>query len=148
MEILDFTVADIPRVLPLYVAYYNEKEGGCWTAEKADTRIRQVVTMQGARGFLLCERGRAIGFVMGYFKQYDDLVSYQLEEIVIAAEEQGKGYGRALLAHTQQTVLREGASCVELISINDAFHLAFYGKAGFHKASNHQPMSFFPKEEP
>ena len=34
---------------------------------------------------------------MGYFKQYDDIKGYTLEEILIATEYQNKGYGSALL---------------------------------------------------
>lgn len=63
---------------------------------------------------MLDEEEHVLGFVMGYFKQYDDLISYYLDEIVIAHEEQKKGYGSLLLQETEKRVKEKGASGIEL----------------------------------
>ncbi len=77
-----------------------------------------------------------LGFVMGYFKQYDDIVGYTLEEIVIAFEHQNKGIGSALLQEIERQVRERGASCVELQAVLDERHERYYGKAGYRNASN------------
>ncbi len=114
MHIREMTTADIPCVLPLYIDYYNTQDGSCWTAETADRRIRQVLGIQGAYALLLEDQQETLGFVMGYFKQYDDLVGYTLEEIIIARAFQHKGLGSRLLADLEQRVSAQGAACVEL----------------------------------
>ena len=82
------------------------------------------------------ENGGVCGFVMGYFKQYDDIVGYTLEEIVIACSYQNRGLGSLLLETLVSKVREAGASCIELQAVNDAMHERFYGKAGFVNAGN------------
>lgn len=136
MEIREMSLADIPAVLTMYIAYYNGQEEGCWTEETAGRRIRQVLTMEGAYCLILEEDGKALGFAMGFFKQYDDILGYTLEEILIAREHQNKGLGSLLLQRLEQLVREKGASCMELQAVNDSQHEAFYGKADYHNARN------------
>ena len=128
---------DIDLVVPLYIEYYNNHEGGCWTEETAKRRILQVLTMEGTYSLMMKDdEGGVCGFVMGYFKQYDDIVGYTLEEILIAHKYQNKGYGSALLAELETRVKEAGASCVELQAVKDVMHERYYGKAGYRDAKN------------
>lgn len=136
MRAREMSLKDIEAVLPLYISYYNEQEDGCWTSETARKRIHQVLSMEDAYG-LIAEEGESIlGFVMGYFKQYDDIVGYTLEEIVIGYEHQNQGFGSALLHELERRVKERGAACVELQAVNDEQHERYYGKAGYHNAKN------------
>ena len=59
---------------------------------------------------LIAEKADAVlGFAMGYFKQYDDIVGYVLEEIIIAHEYQNQGIGSAFLGNWSG---RERESCL------------------------------------
>ena len=137
MHISEMTLEDISAVLPLYIDWYNGCEGGCWTEETAGKRIRQVLTIEGSYSLLMRdEDGEPVGFVMGYFKQYDDIVGYTLEEIVIAAKHQHSGLGSALLKEVENRAREKGASCVELQAVRDELHERYYGKAGYRDASN------------
>ena len=130
------TLADIHRVIPLYLDQYNQVEGGCWTEEKATRRIRQVLTMEDSYSLLMTDGRETIGFAMGYFKQYDDIVGYTLEEIVIDPHLQNRGLGTQLLAELESRVRSAGAACIELQAVKDEMHEAYYGKAGFKDAKN------------
>ena len=137
MNISEMTLDDVSAVLPLYLDWYNNHEGGCWTAETAGRRIRQVLTIADSYALLMRDdEGGTVGFVMGYFKQYDDIVGYTLEEIVIAAAYQHRGLGSALLTEVERRVREKGASCVELQAVKDELHERYYGKAGYRDASN------------
>lgn len=137
MRIEEMKVEDIASVLPLYIGYYNNHEESCWTEATAGKRIRQVLTMQDAYSLILKDdAGTVCGFAMGYFKQYDDIVGYTLEEIIIAAAEQNKGLGSCLMAELESRVKASGASCIELQAVKDEMHERFYGKAGFRDAKN------------
>ena len=127
---------DAETVLALYMDYYNTCEEGQWTADTAGRRIRQVLGMDGGWGLLLEEDSAPAGFVMGYFKPYDDLTSFTLEEIVIARGRQGRGLGSLLLAEAERRVREQGAAGGELSSGNDELHQRFYEKAGYGDAKN------------
>ena len=136
MQIREMTTADIHAVLPLYISYYNEHEGGNWTKETAGKRIHQVICIEDSFSLILEENNSAIGFAMGYFKQYDDIIGYTLEEIIIAYDYQSKGIGSAFLSELERIVREKGASCVELQAVSDEHHERFYEKAGYRNAKN------------
>ncbi len=45
MTIREMTEEDLADLVPFYLDHYNNREGGCWTAEKAESRIRQVLPL-------------------------------------------------------------------------------------------------------
>ena len=135
IEVMD--IKDIEIVIPLYIDYYNNYEEGCWTEETARRRIQQVLNIDDSYSLLMKDdAGEVCGFVMGYYKQYDDIIGYTLEEILIAHRRQGMGYGSALLAELEARVKEAGASCVELQAVKDEMHERYYGKAGYRDAKN------------
>ena len=136
MEYVKLTEKNIDLVVRNYVEYYNTCEEGCWTYEKAYKRIHQVMTIEDAECLLQYDNGKMTGFVMGYYKEFDDLKAYFLEEIVIFAECQNKGYGAAFLKELEKIVRRNGVEHLELISVNDEHHMHFYKKFGLYVAGN------------
>lgn len=137
MKIETMNLNDIDCVIPLYMDYYNHHEGGCWAEETARKRIHQVLSMEGSYSLIMRgDNGEPIGFVMGYFKQYDDIVGYTLEEIIISSEHQNQGLGSVLLKEVEDRVNEKGASCVELQAVSDPMHERYYGKAGYKNAEN------------
>lgn len=137
MQITEMNIEDIDLVLPLYIEYYNNYEDGCWTKESAKKRIKQVLTIDDSFSLIMRDDNDVVcGFVMGYFKQYDDIVGYTLEEIIISYAHQNKGLGSILLATLEAKVKESGASCIELQAVNDEMHEKFYGKLGFSNAQN------------
>lgn len=136
MEIKVMTPKDVELVIPLYIDYYNNCEGGCWTEITAKRRIQQVLTINDSYSLIVMEGDEVCGFVMGYFKQYDDIVGYTLDEILITSKHQNKGLGSAVLAEVESRVKELGASCVELQAVKDEMHERYYGKAGYSDAKN------------
>ena len=137
MSISELNLKDVESVLHLYIDYYNHHEDGCWTEQTARKRIQQVLSMMDSFSLIMKdEQGHTIGFVMGFFKQYDDIVGYTLEEIIISSDYQHKGFGSILLKEIETRVREKGASCVELQAVNDELHEKYYGKAGYKNAVN------------
>lgn len=129
--------SDVKEIARLYMDYYNNHEGGCWQYEKACKRIHQMVTIEDS----LCliqkdDEANITGFAIGFFKEYDDISAYYLEEIVIFADYQNKGYGRQLLNEIEKRALEYGAKHIELASVNDAHHMHFYQGFGMYEATN------------
>ncbi len=143
LSLCPMTAEDVETVLPLYLAHYNGKENAEWTNETAGRRIRQVITMQDSRSYLLKKDGALLGFVMGFLKQYDDLLGYTLEEILVASDKQNKGYGTKAMELLEETLKNEGVSMVELLAVNDEMHEHFYGKFGFRNTKTLVPKAKF-----
>ena len=143
MDYVKLTEENIDGVVSAYVDYYNNCEGGSWTYEKAYKRIHQVMTIEDAECFVQYADGEMSGFVMGYYKEFDDLKAYFLEEIVIFKDYQNKGYGAAFFEYLENVVRENGVSLMELSSVNDEHHMHFYKKQGFYQASNFVAMGKF-----
>lgn len=128
--------ADIDRLVPMYLAYYNGCEDGGWTEETAYKRIHQVWSHEDSFCLLLEDKTDILGFAMGHMEQYDDLTAYDLVEIVIAADQQGRGLGTNLMKEVERQVKALGASMIQLQAVNDERHEHFYEKLGFYSAKN------------
>lgn len=97
MKFVKLTEMNLSSVVQNYVDYYNTYQDGCWTYEKAYKRIHQIMSIEDAECLVLYQNTELIGFLMGYYKEYDDIKLYYLEEIVIFSKFQNKGYGKILL---------------------------------------------------
>ena len=132
---------DIERVIPLFIEYYNTHDECCWTIETAYKRIHQVWSHEDSYCLMLTQDEDVVGFVIGHFDQYHDLVAYDLVEIVISDSYQGKGHGTQLILELERRVNEKGAAMVQLLAVNDEMHHHFYGKLAYKKANNLVIMS-------
>ncbi len=141
------TEKDLECVVEGNIEYYNTVENCCWTFEKAYKRIHQVLTMEDSMCMVQLDDSNTItGYLMGYFKEFDDIRGYFLEEIVIFKGFQGKGYGTAFLKILEQEVVKSGASIIELNSVNDEMHKHFYSKLSYYETKNFVMMGKFLEE--
>lgn len=130
------TEADIEKVIPLFIDHYNNYEAGEWTEETTYKRIHQVWSREDALCFILEQDGKTLGFVMGYFEQYDDIKAYDLVEIVIAHECQNQGLGTALMLEAEKRIKAAGGAMIQLQAVNDEMHEKFYGKLQYNTCNN------------
>lgn len=131
------TESDVAEIATLYMDYYNSHEDGCWKQEKAYKRIHQMVTIEDSMYLIQRDDENNItGFVIGYFKEYDDISVYYLEEIVIFAVYQNQGYGKQFLHEIEKRILEYVAEHIELTSVNDEHHMHFYTGFGMYAATN------------
>lgn len=127
---------DIDLVASMYMQYYNTYENSEWTRETAYKRIHQVWSREDSLCMLLEQDSKTIGLVMGYFEQYDDIQAYDLVEIVIAREHQGKGIGTQFMGLVEAKVKEQGGAMIQLQAVNDDMHNSFYGKLNYQDCSN------------
>ncbi|HKM35177.1 MAG TPA: GNAT family N-acetyltransferase [Lachnospiraceae bacterium] len=136
MDYRIMTEEDIERVIPIYIDYYNNHEDCSWTNETAFKRIHQYWSMEGAYCFIVEDNGKIAGFELGYFEQYDDLVAYDINEIVIEYTYQNKGVGTAFLLEIEKQVKEKGSPMIQLTEINDEMHEHFYGKLQYQNVGS------------
>lgn len=127
---------DIDRVVPLYMDYYNIHENSMWTQETTYKRIHQVFSREDSLCFIFEKNDEVIGFIMGYFEQYDDLKAYDLVEIVIVYPYQNKGIGTKCMLELEKQVKEAGGAMIQLQAVNDEMHEKFYSKLEYKDATN------------
>jgi len=127
---------DIERVIDIYLDYYNEKEDCTWTHDSAYKRIHQVWSTEDSFSLVLTEDNTIVGFAMGYFVQYDDIIAYDLIEIVIATMYQHKGLGTLMMLELERRIKERGASLIQITAVNDDLHEQFYNKLDYQTAKN------------
>ena len=130
------TEADIDAVVPLFIEHNNKYEDCQYTYEKAYKRIHQVWNREDSLCMVLTGEEQILGFVTGFFEQYDDLTVYDLWEIMVSHHRQGQGLGTKFMEMIEDEVKQRGASMIQLISVNDEMHHHFYGKLGYGNCSN------------
>lgn len=127
-------VADIDLITPLYIDYYNA-QGDDWTPEIVRRRIWQVLASPDSLCLLALEGESVVGFAMGRFEQFYDLVAYNLVEILIAGPCQNRGLGTQLMQELERRVKASGASLVQLMAVSDEAHDRFYGRLGYQNTT-------------
>ena len=136
MKYRNMTEDDIHAVIPLYMEHYNTYEGGEWTQKTTYKRIHQVWSREDSLCMILEQGSEVIGFVMGYFEQYDDIQAYDLVEIVIAHAHQVKGIGTQFMGLIEAKVKELGGAMIQLQAVNDDMHNQFYGNLGYQDCKN------------
>lgn len=127
--------ADIQKVIPLYMDYYNA-QGDEWTEEIVHHRIWQVLGSPDAYCLIMEDGKNVIGFSMGRFERFYDLTAYNLVEIIVAAPYQNQGLGTVLMQELEDRVKKKGAAMVQLMAVNDDAHDRFYGRLNYKNTAN------------
>ena len=138
-EINELKLQDLDTLINKYIIYYND-EGGRWTYNIAKIRLEQNFLTPSFYGVGLYDKSELLGFAIGCFKQYDDLLIYYLEEILVFKEYQNKGLGTKLLQELEFLVKKQGAEKINLSTTNEKKHQKFYSRLGFEKSDFLVPM--------
>ena len=139
MPILTLKLQDLDTLINKYIIYYND-EGGRWTYNLAKIRLEQNFLTPSFYGVGLYDKSELLGFAIVCFKQYDDLLIYYLEEILVFKEYQNKGLGTKLLQELEFLVKKQGAEKINLSTTNKEKHQKFYSRLGFEKSDFLVPM--------
>lgn len=75
MEYKIMEEADIEKLLPSYIDYYNTYDGCQWIKEKAYKRIHQIWSREDSYCLMAKDNEEILGIILGYFQQYHDLMT-------------------------------------------------------------------------
>lgn len=135
----ELILEDLDIVINKYITYHNS-EGGKWTYDLAKKSLEQTFLAPGYYGIGLYDECEMVGFAMGCFKQYDDILLYYLDEILVFKEHQNKGLGTKILQELELLVKERGAEKIDLSTTYEENHQRFYSKLGFKKSDFLIPM--------
>lgn len=135
----ELTIEDLEMLISKYIIYYN-LEGGNWTYGLAKKRLEQIFLTPYFYGIGLYRKSELLGFSIGWFKQFDDIQLYYLEEILVFREYQNKGFGSKILQKLESLVKEQGAQKIDLATTYEDKHQRFYSRHGYKKSDFLIPM--------
>lgn len=118
LKIRPATVNDIPSIVEIRLGALTEKEisGFSVVGNNPYSSIKSLLSIwnsqnllnDGSEVFVAELEGRVIGFIVYNMKNVDD----NIDNIVVAKEEQGKGVGRALVEYLEKLAKSRGFSVI------------------------------------
>ena len=130
-----FEETDLNALIDFYMEHYNA-EGGSWTYDITYKRLHQITSMENNLVLLQYDQEKLVGFLMGYFKYFDDSMGFFLEEILVKSDLQNQGYGTQLLSHLKKELYQRKCSWIELMTTTGNLHQQFYRKNGYRVSEN------------
>src|SRR4051812_7760953 len=98
MEICNITKNDVPRCAETFTASYNQFPWNHnWKLDDAVKYLNEYIDAPQFNGFMICENDRVSGALFGHAKTWWTNNQFMIDELFIAPEMQGKGYGKLLL---------------------------------------------------
>lgn len=132
-KFIELAIEDLDILINKYITYYNV-EGGKWTYDLAKKRLEQIFLTPGFYGIGLYNKSELLGFAIGWFKQFDDIQLFYLEEILVFKEYQNKGLGSKILQKVESLVKKQGAQKIDLSTTYKDKHQRFYSNLGYKKS--------------
>jgi aminoglycoside 6'-N-acetyltransferase I len=123
----------------LYVDIYaNEPWEFRWmTTESVLRYFEDLENTPRFHGFVAKTDGdRTEGFCLGIIYDYFLSSAYEIREMAVARERQGRGVGGALLANAETRVKRFGAGALTLVTLKTAPAFEFYIKNGLNPSDD------------
>ena len=115
-------------------AFSGEPWNESWTFETAREELRWILSVPGYEGFV--SKGEGIsGFATGYREQDGDRRVFYLRILCVRPDLQGKGVGRRLVRHLEETLRETNVTVVYLITRKGGRAEAFYRKNGYGVSS-------------
>ena len=132
MEIKLINQNDIPTLAEAMAAAYSEEPWDeKWSQEKAERRIRAILSNFEAMGLAAFEDGKIIGAVLGYVDPYAEEDFFFVSELFVIPEKKKQGLGKQLLTELEKALKEKNVNVIQLISIN--YNEAFYKKCGLDR---------------
>src|SRR4051812_37342928 len=100
MEIRQVTKNDIATCAEAFKASYNQFPWNHnWKMPDAIKYLNEYVDAPHFQGFMIHDEGKVSGALFGHTKTWWTNNQFMIDELFIAPENQGKGYGKLLLKH-------------------------------------------------
>jgi aminoglycoside 6'-N-acetyltransferase I len=128
----------------LYLKVFNaEPWNDKWTIETASKRLRDIYISPNFEGVLYFENEQIKGAIFGNYEQFYDGIHYNLREMFIANELQGKGIGSKIFKELEDRLRELEVTTIILFTSKGNKTSKFYLK---NKFSEWEDMAMMGKE--
>jgi len=137
MTIRPLTQNDIEQCARLYVLAYNRPPWNYnFSHEKAVKYLTEYTERSRFVGFVLVEGDVIAGAMLGHSKTWwtNDLL--YIDELFVAPESRGKGYGKRLLDHAEEYSREQGYEVITLMTNKHMPAFEFYNHIDYIQAEH------------
>ncbi len=125
----------------LYMSVFNaEPYLDSWTEQTARKRILELTGTPGFVGYTHIEDSRPVGLIMGYTRQWYNGLSFDLQDVCVDLDYQGRGIGTSLCNLLEEVLRQQGVHRIFLLTLRGGPGDIFYTKRGYHYASRTMVM--------
>ncbi len=136
MSIGPCTADHITRYGEIYAsAFSGEPWNDPWKKEDAEIHVRELLESKQSYGLEYTENGKVLGFILGTSMLFHYGRTFEIHDLAVDPDHQGKGIGRALLEQCLSDLREQGIAGVHLITAGEGSLPGFYGSCGFRKES-------------
>lgn len=120
------------EITELFIKEFNKEPwNDKWVYDRAYNRLKDLYEHPRFIGGVCLLNDRVVGVVMGYLEYWYEGYHYNLKEIFVDTEIQGKGIGSKLLKALEEQLLTQEVTSIELFTIKDEKTIKFYDKNEF-----------------
>ena len=131
-NIISIKSEHISKCCELYIKVFNgEPWNDKWTKETTYKRLNDIYVSPNFEGVLYLEDGHVKGAIFGNFEQFYEGIHYNLREMFIDNELQGKGIGSKLLKELEEHLKKLGVTTLILFTSKGNKTNEFYLKNNF-----------------
>ena len=125
---------DISSVAQALAKSYSEEPWfENWTQEKAERRVKSILSNFESIGLKYESDGNILGGLLGFVDPYAEEDFFFVSEIFVIPECKKQGIGSSLLKELEKILKEKNINVIQLNSIN--YNQNFYQKNGFQKDS-------------
>lgn len=142
--IISIASEHILKCAELYIKAFNaEPWNDKWTLETAHKRLKDISISPNFEGVLYIEDGQIKGAIFGNYEQYYEGLHYNLREMFISNELQGRGIGSKLINKLEERLEKLGVTTIILFTSTGNRTSQFYLNNNF---SQWNSMAMMGKE--
>ena len=118
-----------------------------WKPEDAEVHVREILEMEQAYGLEYVVEGEILGFILGSSMLFSYGRTFEINDLAVAPECQGKGIGTILLERMLDDLKKMDMAGIHMITATDGYLPKFYEKYGFRKVTQVMIMGLEEDEE-
>jgi aminoglycoside 6'-N-acetyltransferase I len=111
--------------------FVGEPWNETWEYSWVLNRIRWLENVPNFIGKVCLENERVVGALLGYAKPFRDKLDYEILELFVLPDYQGKGFGKLLIEDLSNSLPVEKYGVIHLLTGRDTSSEKFYEKIGY-----------------
>ncbi len=128
------TYEHLERYGEIYAAAFaGEPWNDHWSVEDATTHVGEILESRQAYGLECVADGEVVGFVLGASMLFHYGRTFEINDLAVLPEHQGKGIASLLLDRLIADLRAQGIVGFHLITATEGHLPAYYEKRGFRK---------------
>ena len=114
-------------------AFSGEPWNDAWKPEDAEIHVREILESKQSYGLEYAIDGMTVGFILGSSMLFHYGRVFEINDLAVAPDFQGRGIATALLERCVADVKERGVKGVNLITAGSGALPGFYEKHGFRR---------------